>query len=303
MEATELQGKLKGIYTVLITPFKENFEIDIQGFRENIDYCIKAGVHGVLVGGSLGEFSSLTFEERCTIIKEATDVANGRVPVINSTAHSCLKDAIELNNYSESVGADGVMMTAPYYSNPSEEGIYKFFEEVVKETDLGIVLYNTFRAGVNLTPKFIGELANLPNIVGLKQGTRNSTEQFDTADLLSDKIAVLSGSEEVMLQNYSIGMVGTTAVSSGFMPQVFLDIYNDVQIGNYEKARDLVLKLGDYHRLVRELGQPIVAKEAMRLLGLAAGPLRPPMVVKDSVKLESLTGILRDIGFEIKVKV
>lgn len=298
MKSTVLRQKLEGVFTVLVTPFKENFEIDFDGLRRNIDYCINAGVNGVVIGGSLGEFSSLTSEERCLLIKKGTEAVNGRVTTIATTAHSSIKDAIQLNKYARDVGADGVLMTAPYYCNPPEAGIYSFFQAVTEASDIGIVLYNTSRSGVNLNPEFILRLTELPHIVGLKQGTRIATEQVDTVELLGDKLAIMSGSEEITLPNYSIGMVGTTAVSSGFMPHKFIDVYNLARQNDYKRARELFIKMNPYFRVVRECGHPAVAKEALRLMGLAAGPMRPPMVAKNAGKLAQLKTILQDLGLK-----
>lgn len=299
MKSTDLKQKCQGVFTVLVTPFKENFEIDFAGLRRNIDYCINGGVNGVVIGGSLGEFSSLTLEERFSLIKAGTEAVDGRVTVIATTAHSCLKDAIRLNKYAQEVGADGVLMTAPYYCAPPAAGIYDFFQAVTSASDIGIVLYNTSRSGVNLDPEFILRLSELPHVAGLKQGTRIATEQVDTVELLGNRLAILSGSEEITLPNYSIGMVGTTAVSSGFMPRRFIDIFNLARQNEFSRARELFIEMNPYFRIVRACGHPAVAKEALRLMGLAAGPMRPPMVAKNVGKLEELSSVLKNLGLDV----
>jgi len=292
----ELKENLKGVYTILITPFKDNYDLDLQGLNSNINHCIECGVHGVVVGGSLGEFSSLTMEERRLIIKEAIKATAGRVPLVACTAHSCLKDAIELTEYAKEEGADGVMMTAPYFCHPSEEGILNFFKEVNDAVDIDIVLYNTFRAGVNLTPEFISQLADIPHIVGIKQGSRNMNELINSVGFASDRLAVMAGNEEMMLGCYSLGMVGTTGVTSGFLPNIFLDVYHATQRNQYDEARNSFYKLWEYFRIVAEVGQPAVAKETMRLMGLAAGPMRLPMVARNQAKLKELKGVLNNLG-------
>lgn len=297
MKASELKPKLRGIYTIFVTPFREDYELDIDGVKRNLDFLLDgSGVHGIVIGGSLGEFSSMSMEERKLLIKTAVEHVAGRLPVIATTAHSNTREALELTKYAESIGADGVMITAPYYAHRPEEGIYRHFETIASQTEIGILLYNTSRAGINLTPKFIARLCEIDHIAGIKQGTRNIIEHDETVQLVGDKISILSGSEEMMLPCFALGEVGTSSTCSSFMPQFMVPCYEAAQRGDYTEAKRVFDSWAEFRHFARANGQPATAKAAMNMMGMAAGPVRLPMVDLNAEKKEELRKILQKMG-------
>jgi 4-hydroxy-tetrahydrodipicolinate synthase len=294
----ELKKDLRGILSIVVTPFHENFELNLDGFRNNLEFLIKNGVNALIIGGSLGEFSSLSKDERKTLFKVAIDQVNGRLPVIVCTGHSNTREAVELTKFAEDIGADGILMPPPYYVNRPLEGIYRHFEELATKTSIGILVYNTTRAGINLSPEFISRLADIDNVVGIKQGTRDITEHERTVHLAGDKIAIISGSEIMMLPCFAMGQVGTTSTSSCFMPRLMVDCYEAAMKGDYVAAKDLFYRWAPIRRYMERVGMPAAAKAALDLVGLAGGPCRLPMISVNEKQRNELKDILKNIGLE-----
>ncbi|MDI6893818.1 MAG: 4-hydroxy-tetrahydrodipicolinate synthase [Bacillota bacterium] len=296
MQPEELRKRLQGVFTVVVTPFRPDYELDTEGLKRNLDFLIANGVHGLIIGGSLGEFSSLSMEERRLLFRTAVDHVAGRLPVVVCTSHSNTREAVELTSYAHSIGADGVMVTAPYYAHRPEEGIVRHYRAVADAADIGILVYNTSRAGVNLSPKLISRLAEIPRVVGVKQGTRDISEQDATVRLVGHKIRVFSGSEVMMLPCFALGAVGTTSVSSSFMPQVMLECYNAAMEGDLCRAVRAFDGWAEYRLFASAHGQPATVKAAMQMVGLAAGPVRLPMLDLPEEARGQLRSILRNMG-------
>jgi 4-hydroxy-tetrahydrodipicolinate synthase len=292
----ELKGKMKGVFTIVLSPFNKDYSLDKKGLKDNLDFVIENGVHGLIVGGSLGEFASMSKEERKELFKTAVEAVNGRRPVVCCTASSNVFETIELTKYCEDIGADGVMITPPYYASCPDEGIYQHFKMVSDETNIGILAYNTSRAGTDMLPELIARIADIENVVASKQGTRNLTYIEQTMALVGDKIALFSGSEVLAVPLFAIGYVGTTSCSSSFMPKIMLDMYDAAMAGDFKKASEIYFRWGAYRRFLGKVGAPSVQKAAMNLLGMAGGPVRPPMINLNAEQKKELKAILNELG-------
>ncbi len=286
-----------GIQTILVTPFQEDYSLDLEGLRVLVDHVIAGGVHGIICTGSNGEFSSLSDPERIEVWRHVVKYTKGRVPVIACSAHSGTDEAVRLTREAERSGADAVMVNAPYYLQPTEEGIFQHFKAVAEATHLPVMVYNTpTRQGVNITPKLVARLATIENVVAVKQGTRVLPELIDTVALAGDQIAVLSGFEGMMLPCFALGMVGTTATSSTFMPKEIVQVYDVFQRGDLKLAQDLFFRLNPYFRLCPVIGLPVIQKEALRLMGLPGGPVRRPLLPASAEHRAELKTVLQKLG-------
>lgn len=292
----ELRKKMKGVICIVITPFRKDYSLDIDGLKDNLERLMKFGAHGMVLGGSLGECSSMTMDERKLLFKTAVDKVAGRLPVICNASDSYVIRAIELTNYAEEIGADGVMLTAPYYAKASEEGMYRFFKAVNDNTNLGITLYETSRSGNHMTPKFIERVVEIEHVVAMKQGTRDIEELEETIHRVGNKISLICGSEVMSLPCYAMGYVGTTSTSSSFMTEILVKQHNAAMAGDYKKAAEIFFSWAPYRRFMKKAGMPATAKAAMNMMGIAAGPVRLPMIDLNEEQKAELKKILVEMG-------
>lgn len=287
------QTFLHGIHTILITPFTPTFEFDERGHRHNVEFAAKSNAHALVCLGTQGEFPSLGREEQKVVMRTTVEAAAGRKPVICGASHSSTQETLDLVRYAEEIGADGVMIVPPYYSQVTWPGVYAHFETIAKKTNIPIVLYNApDRAGINLTPENLIKLAELDNIVAVKQATRNIMELEESVSQAGGKLAVFGGSEAMMWPCLSLGMVGSSSTAASFMPQYFVDIYEAALAGRAAQGQEMFMRLAAFRRLSKRLGHAAVVKAAMDRVGLHGGPVRPPLVTPRREDLVELDAIL-----------
>lgn len=288
---------MRGVHTILITPFNANYSLNIEGHRRNVDFAAKSNAHALVCLGTQGEFHSLNTEEQKQIMKETVEANAGRKPIICGTAHSSTLEAQELTRYAKEIGADAVLMTPPYYSQVTWRGVYDHFARIADKVDLPIVLYNApERAGFNLTPDYLGKLAEIDQVVAVKQASRNIMEIEETISQVGHKMAVFGGSEAMMWPVMALGAIGSSSTAACFMPQYFVDIYEAAINGDYERGQKLFMALAPLRVLSKKVGHAAVVKAAMDMLGLVGGPMRPPLVTPKPEELIELDKILSDLG-------
>ncbi len=287
---------LHGIHTILITPFTSDYGLDLSGHRRNVEFAAKSNAHALVCLGTQGEFHSLNSDEQKQIMKATVEANAGRKPVICGTAHSSTLEAQELTRYAKEVGADAVLMTPPYYSQVTWKGVYDHFARIASKVDLPIVLYNApDRAGFNLTPEYLAKLAEIDQVVAVKQASRNIMEIEETISQVGGKMAVFGGSEAMMWPVMALGAVGSSSTAASFMPQYFIDMYQAAINGNYRLGQSMFARLAPFRMLSKRLGHAAVVKAAMDRVGLAGGPMRPPLVTPKNEDFAELDAILESI--------
>ena len=290
---------LHGIHTILTTPFNKDYELDIQGHRKNVEFAARSGAHALVCLGTQGEFHSLNSDEQKQIMKATVEANAGRKPVVCGTAHSSTLEAQELTRYAKEIGADAVLMTPPYYSQVTWQGVYDHFARIAGKVDIPIILYNApERAGFNLTPEHLGKLAEIDQVVAVKQASRNIMELEETVSQVGDKMAVFGGSEAMMWPCLALGMVGSSSTAASFMPQYFVDIYEASKNGRVQEGKDMFMALAPLRRISKRLGHAAVVKAAMDRVGLVGGPMRPPLVTPTAEQLSELDAILAAIDIK-----
>jgi len=278
MPSADLQNRIRGLYTIMITPFQPDGSLDEEGLRTATDRLIAADVDGLIVNGTLGEFYAMSMEEIRRSNAIVAEHAAGRVPVFAGASHSSTQEAIDLAKAAEAAGADGVMLTPPYFSKPPAAGVIRHFELVSDAIEIGIMLYNTHRSGVDLTADLIDQLADIDNVVAIKQGSRDIVDLDRTITRAADRIAVL-GVEESMLAAPAHGAVGFTSAGSGVFPTLIKAIWSSASAGDFERARRLNAFWEEYRTFHQVVGMPSSThKAALRFKGLPSGPVRPPMI-------------------------
>ena len=281
MEVEELKERLRGVFTTTVTPFKEDLSLDEDGIRENIRYLVKNGVDAIFPAGSIGEFSSLTFEEYSRLIRISVEEAGGKIPVIAGASSSSTHEAVKRAQEAEKLGADGILLLPPFYFRGDPEGRYRHFKMVSESVKIGVVLYNS--------PDFIrfsipvGELkevaSRIKNVVGIKQSTPDMLELAETFRELRDATAVYTGHEPYCFFGLTLGCPGVFTSLSNVAPQAMKALYLSLVEGDLMRAREIYNVLMEYFSLRQRIGKPVaVVKNAMISAEINIKPyVRPPL--------------------------
>lgn len=292
--------EVNGIITPMVTPLNRNETLDEGGMREIINYLIENGIHGVFVCGSTGESFALTEEEKKRAMEVAVDEVNGRVPVYAGAGDITTEGVVKLTKYALDIGADAVVVITPFYIRPTQEELYEHYRKVSETVDIPIIPYNNpGRTGVNLGAPVVSRLAELSNIVGIKDSSGDLTLTADYIRLCPKKFSILQGKDSLILASLVYGAEGAVAATANVVPRLVVEIYESFVKGDLEKARKLQFKLLPL-RLAFELGTfPTLMKEAMNLIGKPSGPAKEPVTSLSKENREKLKSILTSLGFDV----
>ena len=286
---------MEGVFPAIVTPFKNN-AVDYQGLKRNIDFLIENGVSGIVTVGTTGESPTLSYEEHIKVVEKTVEFVDGRVEVIAGTGSNSTREAIELSRSARDVGADALLLVAPYYNRPTQEGLKRHFLKVAESVDLPIVLYNIpSRTGVDIAPetvKFLYEECS--NIVAIKEANPDLTRVSEI--ISSCDIDVLSGNDELTLPIMALGGKGVISVLSNILPREFVEMVNYALEGNFFKAREIHYRLYRLMKLMTLETNPIPIKTAMNMLGMPAGELRLPLCEMSRENRLKLKKALEDMG-------
>lgn len=281
---------LKGAMPALLTPFTPDHRIDGAGFKDNIRYTIENGVSGIVPCGTTGESATITFEEHKQLIDIAVDCSI--VPVIAGTGSNNTGEAIELTRHAADAGADASLLITPYYNKPNRNGIIAHFDAIASAVDIPIILYNIkSRTGINLEPELIAQLAEIPNVIGVKEASGNLAQVSRIIELTMDSdFIVISGDDALTLPIMSLGGVGVISVIANIVPAQTVAFVNAIIANDRDEARRLHYQLAPLVRAMFIETNPIPVKTAAGMIGRAAGPLRlplAPMGAQNEQKLRS----------------
>jgi len=292
-----MDRKLKGTFVVMVTPFTQDEQLDEKGLRDNIDWYINEGIHGVICAGSTGEFANLSKEEHKRLIDVTVSQVKGRVPVIAGTAANSTRDTIEMTAYAKKAGVDAAIIVAPFYGLPTQEELYQHYKAVAEAVNIPIMVYNNpWYAGVDMLPPLVERLSSIENILYIKESTGDIKRVHDIMRLCGDRIDVWCGWDDLAYECFVLGCKGYVCVAANFMPKVTAELFTLVVDKKYENARELYFKMLPLLNYL-ESGQLLAkVKEAMNLIGRAGGkPRRPFLPLTDQQKGE-LKRMIEGIG-------
>jgi len=283
----------KGIVPALITPMTSAEEVDEAGLRTLVDRLIEAGVHGLFVLGTNGEFIGLSEAEKLRIAAIAVDQARGRVPVIAGTGAYATRDVIGLNSKMQDTGVDAVSVITPYFNGATQQELFTHYERIARATSLPVMLYTIpAKAGITLNVDTVRRLSEIPNVRGIKDSGGDFDRLLQLINLRRDDFAVFTGTDSMILWTLIAGGDGAVAASTNAVPSVVMSIWNNFQAGDIGAARRAQESL----RALRDafaLGtMPVVLKTAAALLGMPAGPARSPAQPLDDAARERLAKAL-----------
>lgn len=286
----------KGSIVALVTPFKQG-RVDEEAYRELIEFQIQNGTSAIVPCGTTGESATLNMGEHNRVVYVAVEAVNKRVPVIAGTGGNSTSEAIELTEHAKKAGADATLQVTPYYNKPTQEGLYQHFKAIAKAVPLPQVLYNVpGRTSVNMLPETVARLAELPEVVAIKEASGNLGQMAEILRLAGDSITLLSGDDNVTLPVLSIGGKGVVSVVANIVPRDTADMVQQWEGGKVENARELFYKLFPLCQAMFYETNPIPVKTSLALMGKIRDELRLPLVPMAPANLKRLKKALQDYG-------
>ena len=268
----------RGCGTAIATPFTED-NINLTEFAKLVEYQINEGIDAIIVCGTTGESSTMTLEEKKTLIKFSVELIDKRVPLIVGAGSNNTATSIEMSQYAESVGADGLLLVTPYYNKTTQEGLIHHYNSIANKTTLPIILYNVpSRTGLNILPETCLELSKTENIVAIKEASGNISQIAKIAALCGNNLSIYSGNDDQNIPILSLGGIGAISVLSNVAPRFSHNMIYDFHNGNIEKARFAQLQsLELIESLFCEVN-PIPVKTALNMMGYNFGKPRLPLI-------------------------
>lgn len=275
----------KGCGTAIVTPFT-NEGINFEEFRKLIEFQISNGADSIIVCGTTGESSTMSLEEKKSAIEFAVRVANKRIPIIAGTGGNCTKSVIELSQYAEKIGVDGLLIVTPYYNKTTQAGLIAHYTAISKSVKLPIIMYNVpSRTGLNIAPETCLQLSKLDNIVAVKEASGDLSQVAKIAALCRDNLHIYSGNDDQILPVLSLGGLGVISVIANIIPQTVHDMTNYFFDGKVAEATKLQLDTLEFTSSMFCEVNPIPVKAALNMVGFNAGIPRLPLVeLSDSGK-------------------
>ena len=288
----------KGAGVAIVTPMKDNQDVNYDKLEELINQQIDAGTDAIVIAGTTGESSTLTMEEHRDVIKAAVEFTKHRVPVVAGTGSNCTRTAIQLSQEAEEDGVDGLLIVTPYYNKATQAGLISHYSQIADSTKCPIIMYNVpGRTGCNLLPETVATLFSAKeNIVGLKEATGNMAQASKTMALTDGKIDMYSGEDGLVVPLLSIGAVGVISVWSNVAPAKVHQMCDCFFKGDIETARKIQLEgLPLVDALFSEVN-PIPVKKALNLMGMEVGPLRSPLCEMGETNAAKLAEVMKNYG-------
>ena len=288
----------KGAGVAIVTPMKENLEINYDKLDEMLEEQIAGGTDAIIICGTTGESATMTEAEHSEAIRFTIERVNHRIPVIAGTGSNCTRTAVELSKEAEKDGADGLLLVTPYYNKATQNGLIAHYTQICNEVNLPAILYNVpSRTGCNIQPKTLAQLVkNADNIVGVKEASGNIGAVAQIMHLCDGNIDLYSGNDDQVVPLMSLGGIGVISVLSNVAPAYVHDMVYRYLSGDVEGSRKMQLDaLPMCDALFCEVN-PIPVKAALNLMGKEVGPLRAPLTEIEPAHRDVLEKAMKDFG-------
>jgi 4-hydroxy-tetrahydrodipicolinate synthase len=285
----------KGSIVAIVTPFKKG-RVDEKSLGNLIDWHIKQGTNAIVPCGTTGESATLDYKEHNRVIRFTVEAVNKRVPVIAGTGANSTDETIMITKGAQKSGADGALLVAPYYNKPTQEGIYRHYKAIAKAVGIPIVLYNVpGRTAVNILPSTVARLAEIRNIVAIKEATGDMRQVSETIRLCGDRLTVLSGDDFTTFPLLALGGKGVISVSANVAPKLVSDMCAAWEEGMVEKARDMHYRLEPLNAAMFYETNPIPVKTALAMMKKIKEEFRLPLCEMAPANKEKLKKALKTL--------
>ena len=286
-----------GCGTALVTPFRDDLSLDEETLRRLVQRQIEAGVHFLVPCGTTGESPTLTRAEHLRVVEITIQEAQGKVPVLAGAGGYNTREVIELTGQLERLGADGILSVTPYYNKPTQEGLYQHYKAIAQATRLSIVIYSVqSRTGVNVEPSTLGRLAQIENIVGVKEASGNIGQMATVLNEVPSTFTVLAGDDAIAIPLAALGGRGVVSVVANEIPGPMAQLAQACLKDDFETARKIQARYLPLMNVNFVESNPIPVKAAMALMGLLQPIYRLPMVPPSPASMARIEKVLGTVG-------
>lgn len=286
------------VLTAMVTPFDANGKVDLEQTSLLAKHLVENGSDGLVVTGTTGESATLTQEEKLQLYQTVKEAVSGRARVIAGTGSNDTASTISLTKEAEKIGLDGVMLVAPYYNKPSQEGLYQHFKSVAAQTSLPVIVYNVpGRTSINLLPPTVARLAEVDNIVAIKEASGSLDQVSELKTLLPDDFTVYCGDDSLTLPMLSLGAAGVISVASHVAGKALQEMIQAFKNGDMAKAKETHLKLYPLFKVLFITTNPVPVKAALNIQGLKVGGPRLPLVEALPSEKEQIKKVMTQLSY------
>lgn len=294
---TQQAQTIQGSIVAIVTPMLKDGGVDWKGLEKLVEWHIEQGTNSIVAVGTTGEASTLSMEEHTQVIKEIIRVANKRIPIIAGTGANSTREAIELTKAAKDLGADAALLVTPYYNKPTQEGLYQHYKAIAEAVELPLILYNVpGRTGVDLANDTAVRLAEIPNIVGIKDATGDVPRGKALIDALDGKMAVYSGDDETAWELMLLGADGNISVTANVAPKAMSEVCAVAIAKDEQQAKTINNKIANLHNILFCESNPIPVKWALHEMGLIDTGIRLPLTPLAEQYRKPLRNALKDAG-------
>ncbi|MGE1110602.1 4-hydroxy-tetrahydrodipicolinate synthase [Priestia megaterium] len=284
------------VATAMVTPFDHKGNIDFEKTTQLINYLISNGSDALVIAGTTGESPTLSTEEKLALFRHSVKVVDGRVPVVAGTGSNNTYASIELTKKAEEIGVDAIMIVAPYYNKPNQEGLYQHFKTIAESTELPVMLYNIpGRSVINMSVDTIVRLAELPNVVALKDASGDLDAMTAIIAQTSNDFALYSGDDGLTLPVLAIGGTGIISVASHIIGNEMQEMVKLYESGNPKEAAKFHQRIVPVMKSLFAAPSPTPVKTALQLKGLDVGSVRLPLVPLTEEERQTLVSTLNTL--------
>ncbi len=270
---------IKGSLVAIATPMDSDGKLDLPAFDRLIEWHIESGTHGIVVVGTTGESATLSTEEHCDLVAHCVNAVAGRVPVIAGTGSNNTDEALHFTRSAKENGADACLLVTPYYTKPPQEGLYQHFKLLAESVDIPQILYNVpGRTACDLALETVERLADLDNVVAIKDATGNLQRGVELVERCGDRIAILSGEDPLNVALMKGGAAGCISVTANVVPAEMAEICNLALAGDFAAAEALDARIAPLHKNLFLQANPIPVKWALQRMGRIGNGIRLPLV-------------------------
>ena len=285
------------VLTAMITPMNKDCSVNYPAAVELAQKLGENGSDGVVLSGTTGESPTLSFEEKVKLFSTVTDALGGQMTIIAGTGSNNTQDSIALTKAAEKAGVDGIMLVTPYYNKPSQEGLYQHFKTVAEQTSLPVMLYNVpGRTGVNILPETVARLAEIDNIVAIKEASGNLEQVSVLKNMVPEDFLIYSGDDALTLPILAVGGAGVVSVASHLVGREIKSMISAFLAGRVGDALEIHLKLMPLFKAMFITTNPVPVKRALEFVGVDTGPLRLPLVDLTEQEAQKIKEVLFSVG-------
>ncbi len=285
------------VVTAMVTPFNEELEVNIDAAQALAELLVQTGSTGLVVSGTTGESPTLTHEEKVTLFRKVKEAVGHRAAVLAGTSTYDTAESVRLSQEAERAGVDGLLLVAPYYNRPSQEGLYQHFKTIAHAVDLPVMIYNIpGRTGVNVEPATLLRLAEINNIVAVKEASGNLNQMSEICANAPEGFLVYSGDDSLTLPLLAVGGVGVVSVASHVVGRDIRRMCDAFFAGHPQEATKLHHRMLPLFKALFCTTNPVPVKAALNMMGANVGGVRLPLVEANEKEKETIRKALRDYG-------